>query len=167
MWVDDISINQFDSGEKSTQVAMMWQVYETAQYTLIYLGDATPRSDALVQELNTLKAIPPGSVVFPGFGDVLRRPWFRRVWILQELGDPWVYCGKQAIHWDVLRESIPLMENYWAKHLYDDLFVMDGYRVDPRARSFRSRMISDLRPVPEDSYNVVRENLCGPLMTWS
>ncbi|EPE35036.1 hypothetical protein GLAREA_10731 [Glarea lozoyensis ATCC 20868] len=157
IWVDAICINQSDSEEKSIQVRMMWQVYQAAHHTLIYLGDASSESDVLIRELNNLKHIPLESVLVAGFQDILQRPWFSRVWILQELAfsrDPWVHCGKQSIHWDMLQK--PSINPFRNEPLYRELHLMNYHRVDPESRRFRPQIQSDLHSLAGNSHSEER-----------
>lgn len=103
MWVDAIYINQKNDAEKSIQVMQMWKVYQVARHTLIYLGDATLESNAMMKGLRADSSI--FSITKFQAADILNRTWFTRIWILQELvfsADPWVYCGRLAIRWDLL-----------------------------------------------------------------
>ena len=43
LWADAICINQLHNDEKSTQVAMMAQIFRTAATVQVWLGEATPR----------------------------------------------------------------------------------------------------------------------------
>jgi Heterokaryon incompatibility protein (HET) len=40
VWADAICINQDDTDEKSIQVGKMWQIYQSAEQTVVWLGDA-------------------------------------------------------------------------------------------------------------------------------
>nr|UMZ45313.1 hypothetical protein [Paramyrothecium sp.] len=42
MWVDQICVNQADTDERSTQVALMNRIYTNANFVQIWLGDDTP-----------------------------------------------------------------------------------------------------------------------------
>ncbi|KAH7135000.1 heterokaryon incompatibility protein-domain-containing protein [Dendryphion nanum] len=54
IWIDAICINQTDSIEKSTQVALMRHIYKRANEVLIWLGPSTPQTDCTMQEIRKL-----------------------------------------------------------------------------------------------------------------
>lgn len=110
LWADALCINQQDDEEKSWQVMMMGRIYTLAHHTVIYLGPLTVASEALLKALasrtGTEEEVIIGdldrSTIDSGRLDLLRRPWFNRVWVLQELvlaRDPWVQCGKLRLRW--------------------------------------------------------------------
>lgn len=111
LWADALCINQQDDEEKSRQVMMMGRIYTLAHHTVIYLGPLTVASEALLKALasrtGTEEEVIIGdldrSAIGSGRLDLLRRPWFKRVWVLQELvlaRDPWVQCGKLRLRWN-------------------------------------------------------------------
>jgi len=111
LWADALCINQQDDEEKNRQVMMMGRIYTLAHHTVIYLGPLTVASEALLKALasntGTGGEVIIGdldrSVIDSGRLDLLRRPWFNRVWVLQELvlaRDPWVQCGKLRLRWN-------------------------------------------------------------------
>jgi hypothetical protein len=48
VWADGICINQFDNREKNVQVGLMGSIYELARHTIIFLGEATNGSEAVM-----------------------------------------------------------------------------------------------------------------------
>ncbi|KAI9648736.1 hypothetical protein NHQ30_003376 [Ciborinia camelliae] len=128
LWIDSVCIDQSNSDEKSEQVAQMGRVYQVARHTIIYLGESTESSQLLLEKiqnsynrsLNTRDstAIDMLALHFNGMDsgkakdmllDILERPWFTRVWVLQELifsGDPWVQCGRLRVKWEQLFRAI-------------------------------------------------------------
>ncbi|KAF1828623.1 HET-domain-containing protein, partial [Decorospora gaudefroyi] len=85
LWVDAICINQDDQDEKSEQVPMMGEIYSRATKVYAWLGEADRQincifdilqddldDDILHEEFNWLRAL-------------YMRPYWRRVWIVQEL----------------------------------------------------------------------------------
>lgn len=111
LWADALCINQKDDEEKSWQVMMMDKIYKLAHHTVIYLGPLTVASEALLKALASRTGTKEEvilcdldrSAIDSGRLDLLRRPWFNRVWVLQELvlaRDPWVQCGKLRLRWN-------------------------------------------------------------------
>lgn len=112
-WIDAICINQADNDEKSFQVASMGEVFEDASQTLACVGRQEKDSRFLFKNLqrhqywwerlgfNGLgppgkhhdrarlwrKALPESTMkrLFEALYMFLKRPYFQRVWIYQEL----------------------------------------------------------------------------------
>lgn len=51
LWADAICINQHDLAERSTQVALMGDIYQTANSVTVWLGDASNESDMAIDYL--------------------------------------------------------------------------------------------------------------------
>ncbi|KUJ09456.1 HET-domain-containing protein, partial [Mollisia scopiformis] len=108
IWADAICINQSDTAERNQQVAQMGKVYQGARHTTIFLGEATPDSDLIIDALrdehlthNFDKRLP--------WDSMYDRPWFFRVWVFQELmlsRDPWIQCGKKCVRWRQLFQAV-------------------------------------------------------------
>jgi hypothetical protein len=101
LWVDAICINQADFQERALQVERMTAIYQAASHTIIYLGTETEVD-------NFFQSIISVGRNHPSYERLLRRPWFHRVWILQELvysKDPWLQIGNNLrCAWDEFAE---------------------------------------------------------------
>ena len=108
IWADALCIDQSNLDERNSQVGLMAQIYETAHHTVIHLGSLT-ESDQTV-----LRAAPSNTdgaqssfsttanLITLAENGVLKRVWFTRVWVFQELilsKDPWVQCGRLRARW--------------------------------------------------------------------
>jgi hypothetical protein len=82
IWADDIYINQSDLLEKNQQVAQIGQMYQSAQHTIIFLGESTFDSDIIIDTLQSRDWLSNSTLPLNSMFD---RPWFTRVWIFQEL----------------------------------------------------------------------------------
>ena len=128
LWADGITINQEDDREKEHQVRLMPRIYGKAFTTIVHLGDEADESDTAIRTLLQIEAansdssepwpasLPPipkawlpnkmptaEDAVWKTIGALFNRPWFRRVWIMQELlvsPAVKVVCGKWALGWD-------------------------------------------------------------------
>jgi hypothetical protein len=121
-WIDAICINQADLSERSAQVAQMGVVYKHASHIYIYIVEedtsASETSDPtgseaaitfLVQrasgEIKHLAPLTPA--VRKSFVNLIRRPWFKRVWMLQEVYNGWkrtrILLGAHDLDWNSLR----------------------------------------------------------------
>lgn len=123
LWIDAICINQSDMEEKAGQVRLMRDIYAHAYAVVVSLGEPTVQTDSgmdliypLEQELRHLEQGLPANESFwrdnpatgpgwTGLGEVLRRPWFGRIWVIQEAAvgpAPLILCGQRAVDWDTL-----------------------------------------------------------------
>jgi hypothetical protein len=104
LWVDAICINQKDESEKSVQVAMMRDIYKRAANVIFWLGEQEPCDEDAVDlmeifskqhphhwnlerhRVKTLQelGLPSYNNGWFGWASLLSRPWFGRVWIVQE-----------------------------------------------------------------------------------
>ena len=117
-WIDAACINQKDADEKSRQVRIMSEIYKNAAHVVVSLGEASPETDAAMDSLYPLsKAIsqidkgiewrrrgaqPPEFEEWNPIGPLLLRPWFERIWVVQEVAigpEPLITCGKRAVDW--------------------------------------------------------------------
>jgi hypothetical protein len=125
IWADAICINQDDIDERNQQVKQMGLVYQQANHTMIYLGEGTSETRAFLERLqskSTIDHFASLSINVNLAGDtldveveeaarawILSRPWFKRVWILQELvlsQDPWIQCGLYSARWSSFNSHI-------------------------------------------------------------
>lgn len=126
LWVDAICINQKDIEERSSQVALMATIYRGAEEVLIWLGDdstghanlafrsverylqkSQAQAAILSQDTGEFdyrelqpflpdKATEADKMAADAVADIFRRPWFSRVWVLQEVGlatKATAFCG--------------------------------------------------------------------------
>lgn len=126
LWVDAICINQKDNDEKAKQVPLMAQIYHGATEVLAWLGDAGEDGDAAFSAIKQLSQIWAKAMGAPAttsgpeddtimshsdafehsqhLMSLLRRPYFRRVWIIQEIGmggsRAVVQCGDKTATWE-------------------------------------------------------------------
>jgi hypothetical protein len=104
LWVDAIRIDQKDEKEKSFQVAMMRDIYKRVENVIFWLGEQEshdedavslmtnlfnryPRWQDLEQHrVKTLEelGLRSNNAGWAGWSSLLSRPWFGRVWIVQE-----------------------------------------------------------------------------------
>jgi hypothetical protein len=112
VWLDAICIDQSDLTEKASQVSMMGDIYAKATRVLACVGPADDSSNGVRDALTNLDAMvqdlpkewwdimdlelwrPPQDEattvrLLEQFNDFVNRPYYSRVWIIQEL-----FCGQ-------------------------------------------------------------------------
>lgn len=142
LWADAICIDQSDDEERSSQVALMAEIYSQAVQTVVWLGESDqtakmvfefadvltkmeqkanevdPRTKVAGILCGRLRPLAKGLLRFSddevtsddfykmrwGIQALLARPFFRRVWVLQEVAlaltkDIVVHCGSSLIWW--------------------------------------------------------------------
>ena len=111
LWIDAICINQDDEEEKSIQVAKMADIYSHADSVFIWLGQARDDSDTgmdfvknilNLERQGTLSVKGSSSDQWSAFMSLLRREWFGRRWVVQELAlnrNAFLTCGERAVNW--------------------------------------------------------------------
>ena len=136
LWVDAISINQADINERGRQVKRMSQIYPLSENVIIWLG---PESEDSTLALETLRyfseqveyvidhrwgdapnaqerdwwrdghALPYDKKTWKSIFSLLHRPWFERVWVLQEAlscDRVLLQCGRVSIPWVSVRKAL-------------------------------------------------------------
>ncbi|KAE8343095.1 hypothetical protein BDV24DRAFT_173453 [Aspergillus arachidicola] len=84
IWIDAICINQNDNDEKQKQIPLMRTIYAQANCVIVWLGEARDNSDKAFESIQRLAG--------DTYDDhdaclmLLQRNWFRRIWVLQEVG---------------------------------------------------------------------------------
>jgi hypothetical protein len=131
LWVDAISINQDDVDERNTQVLLMRDIFHKSQRTVVWLGEESQNSTAAIHLVRCLARtsqnplrkgqkcpawyhgvnnLPPlYSEMWRALSTLLRRPWFYRAWIVQEVAvsrDTEVRCGEDSVSWNELHNAV-------------------------------------------------------------
>ncbi|KAI9692498.1 MAG: hypothetical protein M1822_006729 [Bathelium mastoideum] len=130
LWIDAVCINQDDDVEKSSQISQMAIIYSKAQNVRIWLGE----SDSLqcsedgmqfvdkIVDLNLLDRLvrrhptdhfsnTKTARSWVAFANVLKRSWFRRRWIVQEVAfaeRASVQCGAVEKNWSDFADAVEL-----------------------------------------------------------
>ncbi|KAF2124589.1 HET-domain-containing protein, partial [Dothidotthia symphoricarpi CBS 119687] len=116
MWIDAISINQEDLHERARQVSMMSTIYSLASQVVVWLGEESDDSTVAFETIwrgfdDDRKGFEAESLDSRGNSSnsdkdlslrkLLTRPYFRRVWVLQEVAAARslsVVCGSSELH---------------------------------------------------------------------
>ncbi|KAF2088450.1 HET-domain-containing protein [Saccharata proteae CBS 121410] len=134
LWVDAVCINQDCLQERAQQVGLMRRIYECATSVVIWLGEASEDSPSAfrlikqiheaavnesgngspsdrpldAEELRNRNLPNPQSSDWKAIEKVWRRPWFRRIWIIQELvlaNRAMLFCGSSFVTWEQLETA--------------------------------------------------------------
>ncbi|EXJ73264.1 uncharacterized protein A1O5_03024 [Cladophialophora psammophila CBS 110553] len=155
LWADAICINQEDKDEKTCQVGFMTVIYSHAAQVNVWLGSDDEWSKTLgkfipqvhearkrhLSHLNT-QAVTESTALhlrklglpnrydwrYLALSALVNRPWFNRVWIVQELaksGKAEVYCGDWIVPWRSLIEAANWVDEIGIGHAVR-LFANEG-----------------------------------------
>jgi hypothetical protein len=117
LWIDAICIDQDNQEERGHQVQQMGRIYKEAEQAVIWLGQGTRETDLIMDSMKQLhdniikiegdwrrlaqfQMKPCRAGWREGMELILRRPWFRRIWILQEIANARaaiVFCGNKSV----------------------------------------------------------------------
>ncbi|KAI0014170.1 heterokaryon incompatibility protein-domain-containing protein [Xylariaceae sp. FL0662B] len=108
LWIDSICINQNFVPERDHQLRLMSKIFANARRVVVYLGESSDGSDDAMKFIRKMGTRFPfyhdfQLADFPEVSALLQRPWFARVWVLQEVAfarDVLVYCGAEEVSWD-------------------------------------------------------------------
>jgi hypothetical protein len=123
MWIDQLCINQEDIRERNSQVKNMHHVYQYATRTVVFLGSVEHEAPSQLvsmtlwkQYYHAWKSRKAKSNIFEEYERLFSHPWFRRVWILQEVGlsdyDKLVVCYNGSVQsWRELSLAATLVDS--------------------------------------------------------
>lgn len=122
LWVDAICIDQTNFDERAEQVRQMRDIYYFSSTVVVWLGPPTSDSDIAMDSIADFKKDYWQTLDFQiQFMDILCRPWFTRIWVVQEFvlgqNDPLVGCGYKWVNW------LPFI-TAWA-HFADNMRVIN------------------------------------------
>ena len=140
IWIDQLCIDQSNLLERSQQVQIMQKIYAKARCVLIWLGEAANNSEDAMQFVGTLVShfgnnfnqreydtvytssllakmdLPAWeSPIWTALGYLLTRPYFERVWVVQEAvyaQDAVVVCASKSLPWSTFLGLIQHCGNF-------------------------------------------------------
>ncbi|KAJ9621331.1 hypothetical protein H2203_007383 [Taxawa tesnikishii (nom. ined.)] len=144
LWIDAICINQDDLAEKNSQVPLMGKIYTNSSRTIVWLGESDTESR------RAFDLIQKGTRYYSkSINPVLRNPWFRRIWIVQEVAlapSVIIQCGRHIAEWNKLIKAASVPGNdigtmfnpaeAGSKHLHPSFYpmILDSTRNRVRER---------------------------------
>lgn len=118
LWVDALCINQRDMDEKQQQIPLMGRIYSEATRVLMWIGDPDEHSDWAFTRMNDADVCSSAARRYRTLGtptedeiklrvildrNLEERPYWSRVWILQEMvlprSDPLLLSGSNSVPW--------------------------------------------------------------------
>jgi Heterokaryon incompatibility protein (HET) len=149
LWGDAACIDQSNASERGHQVNLMGKVFAGAERVHIWLGqsngDAEEAFGCIHDILEIDESVPYGSrdtvegseaieafldnipdTRWNAFRRVTTRPWFTRIWVIQEVGlapEATVMCGELEINWNLLVKASTFLR-FWL--LGERLDFLDG-----------------------------------------
>lgn len=132
LWADQLCINQNDHIERSHQVRLMARIYRQADCVRVWLGRAGPHNDELMRilsgEVEFLRQDSSRSAqtkwspnYFSLLTILLTRPWWTRLWVLQEVvlaQEAYLQCGFQSVPLRSLVKTSEMLKN--GSHFRDE-----------------------------------------------
>lgn len=137
LWIDAICINQGDEVERGHQVNRMADIYSYARRVVIWLGPASTTSRHALTILSYIgkevefskdyallgvpgtsedkwhqggTPLPYNDDTYAAIAELIQRPWFSRLWIIQEaqLANPKavIQCGNDQMTWNLFSRAV-------------------------------------------------------------
>lgn len=112
LWVDSLCIDQSNMREKSSQIPLMNDIYNRAECVHVSLGEEAENSseamDFIIEcgdldKFDSLVIDTSASTKWAALLALMRRPWFSRRWIIQEIAfarKAEVHCGPKSLPWE-------------------------------------------------------------------
>ncbi|KAF2133115.1 HET-domain-containing protein, partial [Dothidotthia symphoricarpi CBS 119687] len=153
LWIDAICINQEDNKERGHQVQQMASIYKRAERVVIWLGQATSETDLIFRCMHqleedvsrcthkdwevfderwrwqTLWSTTQQWRLHEGLKTLLDHPWFKRVWIIQEVAlarSAIIVCGAESVSTGIFAVVPSLMGMTPDPHCQAILAIMPG-----------------------------------------
>lgn len=133
LWIDAICIDQRNTIEKSSQISSMSTIYIRAESVRVWLGERDDCSDiafAFIRQcldaevLDQMMEDPNASKSWNALWSLMRRPWFSRRWIVQEIAmarSATLHCSRELIPWGDFAEVVSQLPENQEK--LRDLFI--------------------------------------------
>ncbi|EME49642.1 hypothetical protein DOTSEDRAFT_68427 [Dothistroma septosporum NZE10] len=160
LWIDQLCICQVRPKEREHQVQLMGDIFSGARRVLVWLGGHYDDSRTGMRLAEHLLSITKDSQLasldhdrmhsrlpasdhkgWNALAAILRRPWFLRTWIVQEVAlNPHVVLmlGDNTLHWHELEAIVCMLEGPTPRQWYSDL-TMSAWEL-PFSRINRIRM---------------------------
>ena len=158
LWIDALCIDQNNDKDRGEQVQQMGSIYSKAERVIIWLGEATYETDYVMHYMKQLEkegtkhasndqkisdkqwvniwsavvhslSADQRNLLVEGLQSLLRRNWFKRVWIIQEVASARVAqiaCGGKSVSASIFARTLSLLEITPDPHCEPILDIMPG-----------------------------------------
>ncbi|QDS74168.1 hypothetical protein FKW77_001761 [Venturia effusa] len=142
LWIDAICIDQGNHKERGHQIDQMGKIYRQAEEVIIWLGHSTVETNIAMEFMQSLHVqhdsaaidkpiwgLDQDSGVIRGFSELFKRPWFRRIWILQEVANArkaTIACGRKSAPAGTLKMAAQGLFVSIPRHVQVVLDIMPG-----------------------------------------
>jgi hypothetical protein len=154
VWIDAICINQDNEADKMSQLPIMHVIYAQARNVIVWLGDSSSDSHLAMEYIKDVHApveigkedmisdeVPVRNwplshlataplnyaniIILTAFYKLLKRPWWYRAWIVQEMGlarTILVQCGRETVTFSQMKVALLITRKIHAAFiLYTDV----------------------------------------------
>ncbi|KAL6861934.1 HET domain-containing protein [Trichoderma novae-zelandiae] len=158
VWIDAVCIDQTNMEERGEQIQYMAEIYSKANRVIVWLGEAANESDRALKQIrmaadeeqqkSSLTDEDRQAVLA-----ILDRPWFRRIWVLQEVAAAQhivMMCGSIRLDGYAFCLGLPSLLPYEhiPSHIRSVTYLMRGSIFRPKYSINSSGGISlDIRPL--------------------
>ncbi|KAM0481778.1 hypothetical protein ACHAPX_003104 [Trichoderma viride] len=160
LWIDAICIDQSNTTERGEQIRHMAEIYCKANRVTVWLGESADDSDQVLKSIRMAadEEVPRSSdstVDGQAILTMLKRPWFRRIWVLQEIAAAQnivIMCGSTRIDGYAFCLGLPSLLSYAdiPDHIRSVTYLMRGSIFRPKYSLNMSGDVSlDIRPLGE------------------
>lgn len=122
LWIDALCIDQENQAEKNSQIPRMAEIYSQAVNVRVWLGkkEKGDKSDIAMRfipsllnlhEFDDLVNCSGTAASWDAFSLLMRRPWFSRRWIVQEIAlarTATLHCGEEQVKWTEFADAVSL-----------------------------------------------------------
>lgn len=154
VWADAICIDQSNLEERSQQVSLMALIYQNASLVVVWLGEWSKNSrlafECLKKSLEykfDIEAIESSSEEFKAIENLFERPWWERIWVLQEVCFAFnveFWCGSDSMSWEALYKGMLNVPNR---------FMSRKVGMDLDGSGGRDKPVYTLKGTPERQFH--------------
>ncbi|KAI0550417.1 heterokaryon incompatibility protein-domain-containing protein [Xylaria curta] len=146
VWIDAICVNQSDLVERSSQVLLMQQIYSKAASVIVWLGKPPQGFSRTLSVVRKESGDPYSHTINHNavhygatrvISSLLSRPWWTRVWVVQELASAkkaCIRCDGDEITWEhfcLLVDRCVSMPYFQTKYVnYQDFLAIRALREE-------------------------------------
>lgn len=151
LWIDAICIDQSNVHERNQQVSLMSYIYTRAEKVVVWLGSVKPNNSSNWRHPNRVSGVELSLVCI--------QPYWKRVWIVQEIGA----ATDLEVHWETLGHNenplTPVQRTYSWDEFFEMIRAVPEAKLSKKLYDQRERRYGDAFLLP-NLMRVCRESLC-------